>query len=289
MKVALLRITRRSSYQNRVPTFHQFSSVPDLKKYLLNNAAKLKNLKHATQIHSQIVTTNHASLANINTLLLLYAKCGSIHHALLVFATTPHASTNVVTWTTLITRLAHSNKPFQALTCFNRMRTTGISPNQFTFSAILPACAHATLLSHGQQIHALIHKRGFETDTFVATALVDMYAKCGSMPLAEEVFDQMPHRNLVSWNCMVVGFLKNKLYGRAIGVFKSVLGETLLCPDQVSFSSVLSACAGLVELDFGKQVHGSIVKRGLTAKKQSPMSAEMVSIETACFRVGSES
>lgn len=74
------------------------------------------------------------------------------------------------------------------------------------------------------------------------------------------MFDEMPHRNLVSWNSMIVGFVKNKLYGRAIGVFREVLS---LGPDQVSISSVLSACAGLVELDFGKQVHGSIVKRGL--------------------------
>ncbi|CAJ1871168.1 unnamed protein product [Sphenostylis stenocarpa] len=254
-----LPITRRRSNQIRVPKFHQFASVSDLKN-LLNKAAKVKNLKNATQIHSQIVTTNNTSLANINTLLLVYAKCGSLNHALLLFATTRRASTSVVTWTTLITQLSHFNKPFQALTSFNQMRTTGIYPNQFTFSAILPACAHPTLLSQGQQIHALLHKHAFHTDTFVATALLHMYATCGSMFFAEKVFVQMAHRNLVSWNSMIVGFVKNKLYGRAIGFFREVLS---LDPDQVSFSSVLSACAGLVQLGFGKQVHGSIVKRGL--------------------------
>jgi len=257
MKLALL--IRRSSNQYGVPKLHRFSSVPDIKLHL-NKAAKLNNLKHATQIHSQIVTTNQTSLGNINSLLVVYAKCGSIKHAVLLFDTNPRASTSVVTWTTLITQLSHFNKPFQALTSFNLMRTTGIYPNQFTFSAILPACAHPSLLSQGQQIHALLHKHAFHTDTFVATALLHMYAECGSMSFAENVFDQMPHRNLVSWNSMIVGFVKNKMYGRAIGCFREVHS---LDPDQVSFSSVLSACAGLVELGFGKQAHGSIVKRGL--------------------------
>ena len=114
-------------------------------------------------------------------------------------------------------------------------------------------------------MHALIYKHGFDTDLFVASALLDMYAKCWCMFLAERVFDQMPHRNLVSWNSMIVGFLKNKLYDRAIGVFREVLRQTSLGPDQVSFSSVLSACAAVVDSDFGKQVHGNAVKRGLVA------------------------
>ncbi|KAK7284466.1 hypothetical protein RJT34_19212 [Clitoria ternatea] len=235
--------------------------------YLLSNITELnlKNRKHASQIHSQIITTNNTSLSNINNLLLLYSKCASLHHTLLFFTTTPRASTNILTWTTFLTQLSHFNKPFPALTFFNRMRRTGIYPNQFTFSAILPACAHAALLFHGQQIHALIHKHGFQTDTFVATALLDMYAKCSSMSYAQKVFDEMPHRNLVSWNSMIVGFLKNKMYVRSIRVFREVLSETSLGPDQVSFSSVLSACAGLGDSGFGRQVHGSVVKRGLLA------------------------
>lgn len=115
-------------------------------------------------------------------------------------------------------------------------------------------------------MHALIYKHGFLTDTFVATALLDTYAKCSHVFLAEKVFDDMSHRNLVSWNAMIVGFLKNKLYGRAIALFREVLcRHDSLDPDQVTFSSVLSACASVFDLEFGMQVHGNIVKRGLIA------------------------
>ncbi|KAF7818032.1 putative pentatricopeptide repeat-containing protein [Senna tora] len=107
--------------------------------------------------------------------------------------------------------------PFQALSYFKQMRSTGIYPNQFTFSAILPACADTMVVTYGEQMHGLIWKHGFQADTFVASALLDI----------------------------------------------EVLRESSLNPDQVSFSSVLSACANTAKLHFGKQVHGNVIKRGL--------------------------
>ncbi|KAH7836151.1 hypothetical protein Vadar_033182 [Vaccinium darrowii] len=144
------------------------------------------------------------------------------------------------------------------------MRSTGIYPNQFTFSAVLPACANTVVVIHGEQMHSLICKHGYGFDLFVATALVDMYAKCCYMGLAENVFDEMPDRNLVSWNCMIVGFLINEMYDQAVGFFKRVIG-VMLSPDQVSFSSVLSACANIGISHTGKQVHGVAVKYGLVS------------------------
>ncbi|XP_015968733.1 putative pentatricopeptide repeat-containing protein At5g52630 [Arachis duranensis] len=254
-------ISRRSKFAVQ---FHEYHHSADQLNSVINNASQFKNLKHATQIHTQIITANYASHPILfNNLLLLYAKCGSIHHSLLFFTSTPRASINVVTFTTLITYLSRFNNPFLAISYFNRMRCTGIYPNNYTFSAVLPACAHTNLVTHGQQLHALVYKHGFDTDTFVASALLDMYAKCGSMSLAQKVFDEMPHRNLVSWNSLIVGFLKNNLYHRAIGIFREVVRQASLPPDQVSFSGVFAACAAVVDMDFGKQVHGNGLKRGL--------------------------
>lgn len=141
--------------------------------------------------------------------------------------------------------------------------STSVCPNQFTFSAILPACADTRIFVHGEQVHSLITKHGFELHLFVASALVDMYAKCSDMKLAERVFDEMPERNLVSWNSLIVGFLQNKLYDKAIDFFKEVLGDTSIIPSQVTFSSGLSACANMGGVDIGRQVHGVVVKYGL--------------------------
>ncbi|KAG1328312.1 putative Pentatricopeptide repeat-containing protein DOT4, chloroplastic [Cocos nucifera] len=90
-----------------------------------------------------------------------------------------------------------------------------------------------------------------------------MYAKCGDMNASKRMFDEMPQRNLVSWNAMIVGFVRNKLYDKAIWTFRALLLDGSVSPDQVSISSVLSACANSGGLDFGRRVHAHVVKLGL--------------------------
>ncbi|KAK6153457.1 hypothetical protein DH2020_013096 [Rehmannia glutinosa] len=109
------------------------------------------------------------------------------------------------------------------------MRGRNICPNHFTFSAVLPACGDAAV---GKHMHSLICKHGFESDVFVSSALVDMYAKSGEMFCAKNVFDEMPKRNLVSWNSVIVGFLRNGCYHEAIGFFTSLIAEDVIRPDQ---------------------------------------------------------
>ncbi|XP_030956422.1 pentatricopeptide repeat-containing protein At5g04780, mitochondrial-like [Quercus lobata] len=249
-----------------IKLLHQTSSphTPTHLNNLLNTTLHTKNLKHVIQIHAQLITNNYTCLPFLfNNLLNLYAKCGHINQSLHLFSNTHHGFKNIFTWTSLITQLSHFNKPFKALTFFNIMRSTGIYPNHFTFSAILPACAHTMIVTHGEQMHCLIWKHGFKTDVFVGTALVDMYAKCDDLTSADRVFDEMPERSLISWNSMIVGFLQNKFYDRAVEVFRVLLRESSDGPDQVSCSSVLSACANMGGLEFGRQVHGVAVKYGL--------------------------
>ncbi|EOY11777.1 Tetratricopeptide repeat superfamily protein [Theobroma cacao] len=233
---------------------------------LLNTTARTKSLRHAAQIHSQFVTNSFLSVPFLfNNLLSLYAKSGHISHSLLLFSTAHRVPKGVVSWTTLISHLSRFNTPFEALTLFNHMRSNGVYPNHYTFSAVLPACASTTILLHGQQMHCLISKHGYDTDVFVGSALADMYTKCHNMGLAEKVFVALPERNLVSWNSMIVGCLLNSLHDKALLLFREVIREDFVSPDQVSFSSVLSASANMGALEFGKQIHGMIVKHGLLA------------------------
>lgn len=138
-----------------------------------------------------------------------------------------------------------------------------VLPNHFTLSAVLPACADTGIAVHGAQLHSVVWKLGFQTQVFVCSALLDMYAKCCDMVSARKVFDEMPERNRVSWNAMIVGFLRNEFYEQAVEFFREVVRESSVSPDQVSVSSVLSACANMGAVDFGREVHGVVVKHGL--------------------------
>lgn len=242
---------------------------------LLNRATEFKRIKNALQIHTQLLINGYISFPFLfNNLLNSYAKSGYLTQALKLFSAPIARATkthdldhkNIVTWTSLITQLSHHGQPFEALNLFGEMRRNGIYPNHFTFSAVLPACADSMILFHGQQVHGLICKHGFELDLFVGSALVDMYAKCGDMRSAIILFDEMPERNLVSWNAVIVGFLQNGLYEDAVRFFARVIQEVPTSPDQVTFSSALSACANMGGGEVsGKQIHGVIVKQGLVA------------------------
>uniref|UniRef100_A0A803PW07 Pentatricopeptide repeat-containing protein n=1 Tax=Cannabis sativa TaxID=3483 RepID=A0A803PW07_CANSA len=241
-------------------------STPTLFNNLLNHTTQTNNIKHVSQIHTQLITNDFISISFLfNNLLNSYAKCGFINRSLLLlFSTAAHrVSKNVVAWTTIVTRMFHNGEPFKALLLFRQMRCPGLVPNQFTFSAALPACGETEILIHGKQLHSLVWILGLETHLFVSSALIDMYAKCFDMVSAEKVFDEMPDRNVVSWNSMITGFLKNEFYDKGVEFFKEVIRESLVSPDEVSFSNVLSACAKMGTLEFGGQVHGVVVKHGL--------------------------
>ncbi|XP_059068287.1 pentatricopeptide repeat-containing protein At3g26782, mitochondrial-like [Cryptomeria japonica] len=89
---------------------------------------------------------------------------------------------------------------------------------------------------------------GFSSDLIVENALVDMYAKCGSIDKAREMFDRMPHRDVISWNAMIAGYAQNGFCKVALKIFELML-HSRTCPDMISFACVLWACSheGLVD------------------------------------------
>lgn len=85
------------------------------------------------------------------------------------------------------------------------MLARGATPNEFTFTFVLPACAAARAVLDGRRIHEHAVKLGFLSNVFVATAVVDMYGKCGEVGLARQVFDGMSQRGIASYNAMISG------------------------------------------------------------------------------------
>jgi len=130
------------------------------------------------------------------------------------------------------------------------MLVFGVEPDEFCVTTVLTACAQMGALWQGKWIHEYVKKRKrMELDVFVMTALVDMYAKCGCIDMAEEVFVRMPKRNVFSWAAMIGGLAVHGYARKAIHCLERMQVDDRLKPDGVVLLGVLMACthAGLQE------------------------------------------
>ncbi|XP_057854729.2 pentatricopeptide repeat-containing protein At2g13600 [Cryptomeria japonica] len=214
---------------------------------ILPACAKMGALKEGMEIHQSIIENGFLSDVLVASALIdMYAKCGNVHTARDLFDMMPQR--NVVSWNSMIGGYAQNGFFEKALEAFKQMQLAGKKPDYITFASILPACAEIGVLEHGMDIHQNIIESKLLSDVVVASALVDMYAKCGSIHMAREVFDQMSQKNVISWNAMIVGYAQNGFCKDALQLFE-LMKHSGTHPDDVSFACVLLACshAGLVD------------------------------------------
>ncbi|KAL2553461.1 putative pentatricopeptide repeat-containing protein [Forsythia ovata] len=213
---------------------------------MLSIAANTQDLKMGRQIHAQVfVTTADSEIQVGNALVDMYAKCGRFDEANILFANLDGKSS--VPWTSIISACVQQGLSEEALKLFNEMRRDNVSGDQATFASTLKASANLASLSLGKQLHSSITRSGFMANVFSGSALLDMYAKCGSIKDAIRVFQEIPDRNIVSWNAMISAYAQNGDGEATLRSFGEMI-ESGLDPDPVSFLGVLTACSrrGLV-------------------------------------------
>ncbi|PSR87447.1 Pentatricopeptide repeat-containing protein [Actinidia chinensis var. chinensis] len=214
---------------------------------MLSIAANTLNFEMGRQVHSQAIVTTADSEALVgNSLVDMYAKCGRFEEANMVFANLAHR--NSVPWTAMISAYVQKGLHEEGLNLFNDMHRADVSPDQATFACLLRASANLASLSLGKQFHSFIIRSGFMSNVFSGSALLDMYAKCGSIKDAIQIFQEMPDRNIVSWNALISAYAQDGDGEATLRSFKQMV-QSDLQPDSVSFLSVLTACShrGLVE------------------------------------------
>ncbi|PON87262.1 DYW domain containing protein [Trema orientale] len=194
----------------------------------------------------------------LNTLLDMYSKCGDLAAAVQVFEKMGKKS--VVSWTSMMAGHVRKGLSDEAIKIFYEMQTNGISPDIFTVTSILHACACCGSLENGKVVHNYIRENDMESNLFVCNALMDMYAKCGSMEDAHLVFSGMPVKDIVSWNTMIGGYSQNCLPNDALKLFSEMQQNSK--PDSITVACILPACASLAALDRGREIHGYILRNG---------------------------
>ncbi|XP_057832150.2 pentatricopeptide repeat-containing protein At3g12770-like [Cryptomeria japonica] len=260
------------------PNFTTFANI-------LPACAKMGALEQGMHIHKGIMEGGFLSDVVVATALVdMYAKCENIEKARKLFDKMPQR--NVVSWTAMIAAYAQNGIAEKALETLKQMQLAGVKPNSTTFASILPACAKMGALVQGMDIHQSITEGGFLSDIVVASALVDMYAKCGSIDKARKFFDRMPQRNVISWNAMIAGYAQNGYLEKALETFKQ-MQLAAVKPDSTTFASILPICAKMGALEQGIDIHQSIKDRGIlsdvvVATALVDMYAKCGSIDKAC-------
>ena len=188
-------------------------------------------------------------MASCNALLDSLCKNGQVAIAERIFYGLPVR--DVVSWTTLIDGFLANGFPDEALRLFKEMCREPTSPNEATLLCALSACANSKALAaplEGKQLHGYILRKGLHLRAFLGTALIDMYGKRGRVRCAFNVFHQMLHREICTWNAMIATLARNGDEARALDLFRK-LGR----PNALTFVSALTACAraGLVDEGLG--------------------------------------
>ncbi|KAH9542357.1 hypothetical protein CY35_13G001100 [Sphagnum magellanicum] len=232
-----------------------FTFVP-----VLNACASLRALEAGKKVHEEIIQSGcEADVFVGNSLVDMYSKCGSIEDACKVFNNMP--SRDVVTWNAMILGHVKCGQGQKALELFHQMQQKGVQPTPVTLTGVLNACASMFALQEGRCTHEQIIESGWESDVFVGSSLVDMYAKRGSMEDAERVFNKMLSRNVVTWNTMILGYVKCGQGSKALELFQQMQQEGVQS-DPVTFVGVLNACASMVALEEGRHAHEQIIQSG---------------------------
>ncbi|CAN6311678.1 unnamed protein product [Urochloa humidicola] len=210
---------------------------------LLSACGSMQSISLGKELHAQIIKNCMEDNLQIgSTLVWLYSKCGVHTYAARILEAMPDR--DAVAWTAMISGYNNLGHNVEALKSLDEMLWDGVTPNTYTYSSALKACARLEALRDGRRIHGVVNKTQAFSNIFVGCSLIDMYMRCGKVDEARRVFDAMPEHNLVTWKVMITGFTQNGLSEEALKYMYLMRQEGYDVDDFV-LSTVLTSCGDL--------------------------------------------
>ncbi|KAG6413634.1 hypothetical protein SASPL_126348 [Salvia splendens] len=225
---------------------------------LLRDCVSRKHVKAGQTAQSHMIKTSYALRVYFGgRLIVLYLKCGCLDDAQKVFDEMPQR--NVVSWTAVISGYTKSGVFNEALHLVLEMLRSGTNPNEYTFATVVILCTSASQFECGRQIHSLIVKSPFESHIYVGSSLLDLYAKSGNIHEERLVFEGLPERDVVSCTAIVSGYAQLGFDQEALDLFCELQSEGMSF-NYVTYACVLTALSGLAVFEYGRQMHGRVLR-----------------------------
>lgn len=240
-----------------------YLSDPYMYASLIKASNSASAIRQGKSIHCHVVRLGLDSNVNIcNSLICFYASSlKSMKHACVLFDGIPEKT--LVTVNCMISGFVKNGFFNWAFSFLNHILgyslEVGLRPNHVTMVILFSECIE---FSSVISLKAYCWKMGYILRTEVCNALIDFYAKFGRLNDAAKLFNDMPARDLISWNTMISGYTRSKNCGKAISLFREMMSNNVLC-DRVSLISMILASANDGNLKMGKAVHGYIKSKGI--------------------------
>nr|GLL42058.1 pentatricopeptide repeat-containing protein At3g24000, mitochondrial-like [Ipomoea trifida] len=243
------KIFRQMLIEGFKPNMYTFISI-------LRSCSSLSNVSLGKQVHTHVVIENLSCDCYVGTTLIdMYSKCGCLNDVEVIFNRLTQKYE--FAWTVMTAGYVQSDQGEKAFECLSQMLKEGVKPNEFTLASCVSGTSRIASLSNGRQLYCLAVKSGQFSDLFVASALADMYGKCGCIADSETLFEGMGSCDTVLWNTMICSYSQHGQGKNALQAFRRMLnGGTL--PDAITFIGVLSACSHMGLVDEGRRYFESI-------------------------------
>lgn len=194
----------------------------------------------------------------VTALIDMYSKCGDVRQSLKVFDGLVGKSSSM--WNAVIGGCYHNDMWDRSLELFVQMRYEGFILESATLASVLMACSVGEKACFGEGIHCCIVKMGFESHPYVLTSLMVMFGKLGWVDDAERVFHDVADKRIELWNSIISVYIDNGHVDRALEAYTQMKFSDML-PDSFTVSNILSACSKVGYLEFGRIIHGELIKR----------------------------
>ncbi|KAF2605078.1 hypothetical protein F2Q70_00028508 [Brassica cretica] len=288
--------SQSGSYEECKELYKAMLGCPELKPNgvtvisVLQACGQSSDLVLGMEVHKKILE-NHIQmdLSLCNAVIGVYAKCGSLDYARALFdemsekdSVTYGAiisgymahglvkeamalfsemeSVGLSTWNAVISGLMQNNHHEEVIDSFREMIRCGNRPNTVTLSSLLPSLTYSSNLKGGKEIHGFAIRNGSDNNIYVATSIIDNYAKLGYLQGAQRVFDNCRERSLIVWTAIITAYAIHGDSDSACSLFNQMicLGTK---PDNVTLTALLSACAHSGESDKAQSIFDSMVTK----------------------------
>ncbi|XP_072956929.1 pentatricopeptide repeat-containing protein At4g13650-like [Typha angustifolia] len=242
-----------------------------------------KKLRQGKQVHGYMmklgVEVDHLLGS---ALIAMYGKCGGVDEVVRLSVRMQH---DMVSWTSLLVAYMHNGYNEKALDVFRNMIEEKLVLDPSVITSVIGACSSLGQLAMGKEIHCYAVRNSFLSDVSTANSIITLYGRCGEIRSAEAIFQLMRDKDIISWTALLTSFGQNGYGEEALMLFRKMLCEGLRSP-MFSLTGALRACSTTANLSVGQQIHGRIVKLGVSTdisveNSLITMYAKCGSVETA--------